>query len=96
MPHNTPPLAVYDVGATCRRIELSDGVPAQVYRIDVGMSKGCGDGDVQVLEILGDTEVRRLGWDANGKPKVLAAEDAWSLKAFLGAVRGAVGTGSVA
>lgn len=67
-----------------------------MYRIDVGMSKGCGDGDVQVLEILHDTDVRRLGWDANGKPKVLGPEDAWSLRAFLGAVRGAVGSGNVA
>ena len=30
----------------------------QIYCVDVGLSKGCGDGSVQVLEILDDKCVR--------------------------------------
>lgn len=30
----------------------------RVLRVDVGMSKGCGDGPVEVLEVLHDTQVR--------------------------------------
>ena len=41
-----------------------DGVNAacgeRVFRVDVGLSKGCGDGEPEVLEILDDTQVRVL------------------------------------
>jgi hypothetical protein len=31
-----------------------------VIRVDVGLSKGCGDGEPQVLEIMNDRELRVL------------------------------------
>ncbi|CAD7704141.1 unnamed protein product [Ostreobium quekettii] len=80
------------VGHTIQDAGINSACNGMVYRIDVGMSKGCGDHDVQVLEILEDKEIRRLGWDANGKPKVIGHEDAWTLNTFFGAVRSAVGS----
>jgi hypothetical protein len=41
-----------------------------VLRVDVGMSAGCGDGEPEVLEVLGDAVVRRL--TEGGAPEVLA------------------------
>lgn len=82
------------VGHTIQASGITTACDSKVYRIDVGMSKGCGDHDVQVLEILNDKDIRKLGWGADGKPKVLPADNAWGIKAFLGAVREAVGPGN--
>ena len=38
----------------------------QVYRVDVGLSKGCGDGEPQALEILNDHVVRVITADTTG------------------------------
>ncbi|GAB4813892.1 hypothetical protein N2152v2_000938 [Parachlorella kessleri] len=47
------------VGHTIQR-QIDSACDGQVYRIDVGMSKGCRDGLPEVLEILNDTEIRRI------------------------------------
>ncbi len=39
---------------------ISGACGGRALRIDVGLSRGCGDGDVEVLEILDDVTVRRL------------------------------------
>lgn len=40
----------------------------QVLRVDVGMSQGCGNSAVEVLEILGDKQVGGVGggWEGGG------------------------------
>ena len=42
------------VGHTIQRQGINETCGGKVYRVDVGMSKGCIDGEVQVLEILDD------------------------------------------
>lgn len=42
------------VGHTIQDRGINDACGGQVLRVDVGLSKGCGNGAVQVLEILGD------------------------------------------
>lgn len=48
------------VGHTIQEAGINAACQDQVYRIDVGMSKGCGDGAPEVLEIIDDRVVRRL------------------------------------
>jgi hypothetical protein len=53
---------------------IQDGVNGacggRVFRVDVGLSKGCADGPVEALEILDDRVVRRLAEGA--APQVLS------------------------
>ncbi|KAK9819805.1 hypothetical protein WJX72_002638 [[Myrmecia] bisecta] len=48
------------VGHTIQDSGINSACGNRVFRIDVGMSKGCGGGNPEVLEILQDSEVRRL------------------------------------
>ncbi len=48
------------VGHTIQAQGINSACDGRVYRVDVGLSRGCGDGDPQVLEILRDARVRRL------------------------------------
>ena len=48
------------VGHTIQSGGINSACEGRVLRVDVGLSKGCGDGEPQVLEILRDSEVRRL------------------------------------
>ncbi|PSC71506.1 calcineurin-like phosphoesterase family [Micractinium conductrix] len=48
------------VGHTIQEDGISSACGGRVLRIDVGLSRGCGDGDPQVLEIVNDKVVRRL------------------------------------
>ena len=48
------------VGHTIQEAGINSACEDRVFRIDVGLSKGCGNGDPQVLEILNDREVRHL------------------------------------
>jgi len=48
------------VGHTIQGGGINSACEGQVMRIDVGMSRGCGDREPQVLEILDDKRVRRL------------------------------------
>lgn len=48
------------VGHTIQRGGINSACEAKVHRIDVGLSAGCGNGAPQVLEILHDSQVRRL------------------------------------
>lgn len=58
------------VGHTIQAQGINSACDGRVIRIDVGMSKGCGNGDVQVLEILKDQEIRILQFDRNGRTQV--------------------------
>jgi hypothetical protein len=44
----------HQVGHTIQDRGINEACGGQVLRVDVGLSKGCGNGAVQVLEILGD------------------------------------------
>ncbi|KAL3146397.1 hypothetical protein ABBQ32_003079 [Trebouxia sp. C0010 RCD-2024] len=48
------------VGHTIQEQGINSACAEQVFRIDVGMSKGCGDGEPEVLEIVNDSVIRRL------------------------------------
>lgn len=48
------------VGHTIQEQGINSACAERVFRIDVGMSKGCGNGEPEVLEILNDSTVRRL------------------------------------
>lgn len=48
------------VGHTIQEAGISTACNNMVYRVDVGLSKGCGDGDVEVLEIIDDKHISRL------------------------------------
>ncbi|GFR50481.1 hypothetical protein Agub_g12741 [Astrephomene gubernaculifera] len=48
------------VGHTIQTRGINSACEARVIRVDVGMSHGCGDGPVEVLEVLRDGQVRRL------------------------------------
>jgi len=49
------------VGHTIQQpVGLNGACDNKVIRVDVGLSKGCGDGMPQVLEISGDKELRVL------------------------------------
>ncbi|KAG1672129.1 hypothetical protein FOA52_001717 [Chlamydomonas sp. UWO 241] len=48
------------VGHTIQEQGVNSACGGRVVRVDVGLSRGCGDGAPQVLEILGDSVVRRL------------------------------------
>ncbi len=55
------------VGHTIQEAGINSACDDRVFRIDVGLSKGCGNGEPQVLEILDDKEIRQLR--ENGPPK---------------------------
>lgn len=59
------------VGHTIQDAGINSACNERVFRIDVGLSKGCGDGDPQVLEILNDTEVWQR--QENGPPRYLGS-----------------------
>ena len=48
------------VGHTIQSTGINSACGERVYRIDVGLSKGCGDGEPEVLEIVRDQEVKRV------------------------------------
>lgn len=48
------------VGHTIQEQGINSACAERVFRIDVGMSKGCGNGEPEVLEIVNDSTVRRL------------------------------------
>lgn len=48
------------VGHTIQGRGINSACGGKVYRIDVGMSKGCGNNSPEVLEILHDQEIRRI------------------------------------
>ncbi|EFJ49218.1 hypothetical protein VOLCADRAFT_90147 [Volvox carteri f. nagariensis] len=48
------------VGHTIQTRGINSACESRVIRIDVGMSHGCGDFPVEVLEVLKDGQVRRL------------------------------------
>lgn len=54
------PLPMQIVGHTIQQAGINSACDGKVHRIDVGMSAGCGDHQPQVLEILNDSQVRRL------------------------------------
>ena len=58
------------VGHTIQPHGINSACDGQVIRIDVGMSQGCVDGDVQVLEILKDQEIRVLQYDGLGRTRI--------------------------
>ena len=55
------------VGHTIQEAGINSACSDRVFRIDVGLSKGCGNGEPQVLEIIDDKEIRQLR--ENGPPK---------------------------
>eukprot|EP00210_Caulerpa_lentillifera_P007541 g7204.t1 len=55
------------VGHTIQMNGINSACEGRVYRVDVGMSKGCADGQVQVLEILNDRDIRLLTLEENGE-----------------------------
>ncbi|GBF93820.1 hypothetical protein Rsub_06152 [Raphidocelis subcapitata] len=59
------------VGHTIQTDGITAACAGRVLRVDVGMSRGCGDGEPEVLEILGDAVVRRL--TEAGAPELLGA-----------------------
>ena len=48
------------VGHTIQTEGINDACGGRVFRVDVGLSRGCGDGEPEVLEIIDDTVVRVL------------------------------------
>jgi hypothetical protein len=42
------------MGHTIQQGGINTACNGQAIRVDVGMSRGCGNGNVEVLEILGD------------------------------------------
>lgn len=48
------------VGHTIQEQGINSACAERVFRIDVGLSKGCGNGEPEVLEILNDSTIRRL------------------------------------
>ncbi|GIL76528.1 hypothetical protein Vretimale_6035 [Volvox reticuliferus] len=48
------------VGHTVQTRGINSACESRVIRVDVGMSHGCGDGPVEVLEVLKDGQVQRL------------------------------------
>lgn len=48
------------VGHTIQEAGISSACGGKVLRIDVGLSRGCGNGSPEVLEIVDDRVVRRL------------------------------------
>ncbi|KAG2437910.1 hypothetical protein HXX76_005526 [Chlamydomonas incerta] len=48
------------VGHTIQTRGINSACESRVVRVDVGMSHGCGDGPVEVLEVLKDGQVLRL------------------------------------
>ncbi|KXZ48428.1 hypothetical protein GPECTOR_28g836 [Gonium pectorale] len=48
------------VGHTIQTRGINSACDSRVIRVDVGMSHGCGDGPVEVLEVLRDGQVLRL------------------------------------
>lgn len=48
------------VGHTIQEAGINPACDEHVFRIDVGMSKGCGDSEPEVLEILNDKVLRRI------------------------------------
>ena len=55
------------VGHTIQEAGINSACNDRVFRIDVGLSKGCGNGMPQVLEIINDKEVWQL--QENAPPK---------------------------
>lgn len=49
--HNT-------TGHTIQEGGITSACDGKVFRVDVGLSKGCGDGPLEVLEIINDEKVR--------------------------------------
>lgn len=73
-----PPPSSQVVGHTIQEAGINSACGGKVLRIDVGLSRGCGDGDPQVLEILDDRLVRRLSevQQENAAPVEQASEAA--------------------
>lgn len=71
------------VGHTIQSQGINSACDGQVVRIDVGMSEGCGNREVQVLEILKDKEIRILQFDQHGRTQVQDVQKSeWPFDAF--------------
>ncbi len=81
------------VGHTIQEAGINSACNGKVLRIDVGLSRGCGDGDPEVLEILHDRTVRRLSevQQENAAPAEQATEAATAGKKADAAVAAAAG-----
>lgn len=81
------------VGHTIQEAGINSACDGKVLRIDVGLSRGCGDGDPEVLEILHDRTVRRLSevQQENAAPAEQATEAATVGKKADAAVAAAAG-----
>jgi hypothetical protein len=87
---------MHQVGHTIQS-GVNSACDRQVLRVDVGMSRGCGNGTVEVLEILNDNQVVRLsetrGTQVLDSPEIAAA--AAGAAATEGAVAVAAAAGGV-
>jgi len=61
------------VGHTIQEAGINSACDDRVFRIDVGLSRGCGNGEPQVLEIVDDKEMRQLR--ENASPKLYGVID---------------------
>ena len=61
------------VGHTIQTQGITGACGGKVFRVDVGLSRGCGDGEPEVLEIINDKVVRVLR--KTGKPITLNGSD---------------------
>lgn len=63
------------VGHTIQEGGINSACGGRVFRVDVGLSRGCGNGSPEVLEVLDDSVVRRLSevQQENVAPAVPAA-----------------------
>ena len=71
MAHNRPPLLL---ALGVQEQGINTACQGRVVRIDVGMSRGCGDGAPEVLEILNDTLVRQALGSRGGLTAAAAVE----------------------
>lgn len=68
------------MGHTIQHSGINDACDGRAIRIDVGMSKGCGDGLPEVLEIFGNKGLRILTSNPLHQNKNKAYLDAYSNK----------------
>mmetsp|Transcript_14555 Transcript_14555/g.40964 ORF Transcript_14555/g.40964 Transcript_14555/m.40964 type:complete len:389 (+) Transcript_14555:199-1365(+) len=64
------------VGHTIQAGGISSACEGSVFRVDVGVSKGCGDKEPEVLEIRDDSDVFRLA--ETSKPELISTSHAGS------------------
>eukprot|EP01026_Neomeris_dumetosa_P033240 TRINITY_DN2648_c0_g1_i1.p2 TRINITY_DN2648_c0_g1~~TRINITY_DN2648_c0_g1_i1.p2 ORF type:complete len:419 (-),score=60.06 TRINITY_DN2648_c0_g1_i1:295-1551(-) len=69
------------VGHTIQEEGINTICNNQVYRVDVGLSKGCGNGHPEAVEILGDNEVRYLREEAV-QPQIQSKDQSLFLRQY--------------